>query len=76
MISNLLAIIHSIVLAIGVLLVIKFNNNPYKLTVRGKRFVFVCFLLVGYLMAQVLLHIEVSCDLRPNSNTPCIVRWM
>lgn len=74
MISNLLAIIYGLVIAVGVLLVIKFNNQS-RLTTRGKRVVFVCFFVLGYLLAQVLLHIEVSCDLRPNSNTPCVVRW-
>jgi hypothetical protein len=73
MISNLLAIIYGLTIAVGVLLVIKFNQN--KLTIRGKRVVFVCSILAGFLLAQIILHVEVNCDLRIGSTTPCAVRW-
>lgn len=74
MISNLLAIIYGIVIAVGVLLTIKYNNNNLKLTIRGKRLVAICAVIVGVMFAQVIIHVQVECDLRTNSS--CEIRWI
>jgi hypothetical protein len=75
MLSNLLAIIYSVAFASGVMILIRLNNDS-KLTLRGRRLVFVVSLVAGFFVAQFFLHFNVNCDLRPNATTTeCQVAW-
>jgi hypothetical protein len=75
MISNLIAILYGVFCGVIALLVIKFNQNPHRLTKRGKCFVFIVAIVLGFLLAQYIQHVEWNCDLRPQATTPCEVRW-
>lgn len=75
MISNLIAILYGVFCGVLALLVIKHTNNPAKLTKRGKYFVFIVFIALGFLLGQYILHVEWNCDLRPQATTPCEVHW-
>lgn len=57
MISNLIGVLFSLSLAVIVLLTNKANGNPYNLTMRGKRIIFVLAFIAGLLINQVLLHL-------------------
>lgn len=45
-------------------------------TLRGRRVAFFIALIVGLAIAQVLIHWNVDCDLRPNATTPCQIGWV
>lgn len=75
MISNVIAILFSMAFASGVMILIRLNNDS-KLTLRGRRLVFVVSLVAGFFVAQFFLHFNVNCDLRPNATTTeCQVAW-
>lgn len=57
MINTLIGILFSLILAVIVLFVNKFNDNPYNLTIRGKRVVFVLAFLLGLFINQVAVHL-------------------
>lgn len=57
MISNLVGIFFSLSLGVIALLVNKSNGNPYKLTTRGKRIVFILAFIIGLLLNQVMLNL-------------------
>ena len=76
MISIALCFIFATAIACGVLIVIKLNGNPNKLTLRGKRYVFVISLIAGSLVFQAAIHFNVNCDLRNNHKQQCHVSWL
>ena len=72
-----LSVFIAFILAITVMGINTVNENPFKLTLRGRRVLFVSALVVGYLFAQPVLHIQWDCDLRPNATTTqCKVNWI
>ena len=76
MISTALCFIFATAIACGVLIVIKLNGNPNKLTVRGKRFVFAISLIAGSLVFQTAISFNVDCDLRNNQKQQCHILWI
>jgi hypothetical protein len=75
MISNLIALLYGLFCGIIALLVIKHNGNPNKFTKRGKYAVLIFFTIIGFLLAQYILHVEWNCDLRPQATTACQIGW-
>jgi hypothetical protein len=71
MISNLFGVLFSILMAVIVLLTIKSNDNPSKLTIRGKRIVFVLALFGGFFIYQFAIHFYWTCD-----ETGCQIAWI
>jgi hypothetical protein len=72
----ILSVIFALVFAVVILATNTLNENPFKLTLRGRRVFFISALIGGYLLAQPVLHIQWNCDLRPNSTaTKCEVVW-
>lgn len=57
MISNLIGIGASLLIAAVISYTNKANGNPYKLTLRGKRVLFVMAFLLGLLINQIALHL-------------------
>ena len=57
MISNLIAIGASFLLAAGISRLHIVNGNPYHLTLRGRRVLFVVLFLIGLLINQIALHL-------------------
>ena len=75
MISNVIAILFSMVFASGVMILIRLNIDS-KLTLRGRRLVFVLALVAGFFIAQFATHFYVNCDLRPTASTSkCQMAW-
>jgi hypothetical protein len=73
---NVIAFIYATFFS-GVILYLIRSNYPtaQRLTVRGNRLVFLLLLVVGFLMAQIVLHINVNCDLtKPDS--VCEIWWI
>jgi hypothetical protein len=61
MISTVFSIIFAIIFSVGVLLIIKFNGNPSRLTIRGLRVLFIGMLPVGFLLAQFAINFYWFC---------------
>jgi hypothetical protein len=76
MISNIFAFVYATIFSGAVLYFIRSNYaSAHRLTTRGNRLVFLLLLVVGFIMAQVVMHIYVNCDLtQPNS--VCEIRWI
>jgi hypothetical protein len=73
---NVLAITFATFFSGAVLYFIR-STYPYaqRLTVRGNRLVFLLLLVVGFVMAQVMFHFYINCDLtQPNS--VCEIGWI
>jgi len=71
MISNIFGILFSLLIAVIVLLTIKFNDNPTKLTFRGKRIVFALALVGGFFLYQFAIHFYWTCDA-----SGCQIQWI
>lgn len=71
MISNLFGVLFSIFTAVIVLLTIKSNDNPSKLTIRGKRVVFALALVGGFFLYQFAIHFYWTCE-----PTGCQIAWI
>jgi hypothetical protein len=76
MISNIFAFIYATIFSGAILYFIRINYAPtQRLTVRGNRLVFLLLLVVGFTMAQFIMHFYVNCDLtKPNS--VCEIGWI
>jgi hypothetical protein len=74
--SNVLAFIFATFFSGVVLYYIRTTYpSSQRLTVRGNRLVFLLLLVAGFLMAQIVLHLYVNCDLtQPNS--VCEIGWI
>lgn len=60
----------------GVVLYInKINENPARLSLRGRRVLFVISIIIGFAIALFVTHFNVNCDLRSGATTPCHVGW-
>lgn len=57
MISNLIGIGASFLIAAVISRTNKLNGNPHKLTLRGRRVLFVVAFLIGLLINQIALHL-------------------
>lgn len=76
MINTLLGVLFSLFFGTMVLYLIKANGNPNKLTIRGKRVVFVLAIIGGFFIHLFATHFYIDCDLRPNATTTeCKVNW-
>jgi hypothetical protein len=51
------------------------NENPNKLTLRGRRVAFVVACLFGLIIYQITIHLYVVCDLTIK-NSPCTIGWI
>jgi hypothetical protein len=73
---NLIALIYATIFSGVVLYHIRTTYpSSQRLTTRGNRLVFLLLLVAGFLMAQIVLHINVNCDLtKPNS--VCEIWWI
>jgi len=70
MISNLVGILFSLFFAISVLTINTVNQNPLKLTIRGKRVLFAIAILGGLLLYQFAIHFFWYCN-----ESGCIIEW-
>jgi hypothetical protein len=75
MIMNFFYVLFAIFFGATVLYIIKINENPARLTLRGKRVVFVISLIIGFALALFVTHFNVDCDLRTGATTACHVGW-
>ena len=57
MISSIIGILFSVSVGVIALLTNKANGNPYKLTLRGKRLLFIVAFLIGLLINQIALNL-------------------
>lgn len=57
MISNGITILFSLSLGVIALLTNKLNGNPYKLTLRGRRILFIVAFAIGLLINQIAIHL-------------------
>lgn len=66
--SNVLAFIFATFFSGGFLYFIRSTYpSAHRLTVRGNRLVFLLLLVVGFFMADFIMHFYVNCDLtQPN----------
>lgn len=73
---NVLALIYATIFSGAVLGFIRYNYPQAKrLTIRGNRLVFLLLLVVGFFMAEFIMHFYVNCDLtQPNS--VCEIGWI
>lgn len=73
---NVIAFIYATIFSgAGLYFIRSTYPSSQRLTVRGNRLVFLLLLVVGFLMAQIVLHINVNCDLtKPNS--VCEIWWI
>ena len=75
MISNFLGLLFAMFFSGACLWLILSNNPATRLTIRGKRLVFLLLLAVGFFIFQVVIHFYVNCDLtQPNS--VCEIGWI
>lgn len=74
--SNVLAFIFATFFSGAVLYFIRSTYpSAHRLTVRGNRLVFLLLLVVGFFMAEFIMHFYVNCDLtQPNS--VCQIGWI
>jgi hypothetical protein len=74
--SNVLAFIFATFFSGAVLYFIRSTYpSAHRLTVRGNRLVFLLLLVVGFFMAEFIMHFYVNCDLtQPNS--ACQIGWI
>jgi hypothetical protein len=73
MIDTLFALGYATVFAVVVAFFVK--QEKY-VTLRGRRVAFFIALLVGFVMAQFIMHFYVDCDLRAGATTPCQIGWL
>lgn len=57
MISSIIGILFSVSVGVIALLTNKANGNPYQLTLRGKRLLFIVAFLIGLLINQIALNL-------------------
>ena len=70
MINTVLSISFSIFLAVSTLTLNTLNSNPLKLTLRGRRFLFVVAFVSGLLLYQFAIHFFWYCN-----ESECIIEW-
>lgn len=72
----ILGIIFALFFSVAILATNTLNENPFKLTLRGRRVAFISAFVGGFLLAQPVFHIQWDCDLRPSATTTeCKVAW-
>jgi hypothetical protein len=73
---NVIAFIYATIFSGGCLYFIRSTYpSAQRLTVRGNRLVFLLLLVVGFFMAEFVMHFYVNCDLtQPNS--VCEIGWI
>ena len=70
MINIVLGISFSLFTAVSALTLNTLNSNPLKLTLRGRRFLFVVALVSGFLLYQFAIHFYWYCN-----GSECIIEW-
>lgn len=70
MINTVLSISFSLFLAVSTLTLNTLNSNPLKLTLRGRRLLFVVAFVSGLLLYQFAIHFFWYCN-----ETECIIEW-
>ena len=72
----ILSSIFALIFAVAILATNTINENPFKLSLRGRRVAFIFAILIGFLLSKLVFHIQWDCDLRPNANsTDCKLIW-
>jgi hypothetical protein len=72
----ILSSIFALIFAVAILATNTVNENPFKLSLRGRRVAFIFAIVVGFLLSKPVFHIQWDCDLRPNAtSTECKVIW-
>jgi hypothetical protein len=59
-----------------VLAINSLHDNPFRLTLRGRRILFILSVISGLLMYYFVAHFNVDCDLRSNATKPCVIGWL
>jgi Na+/H+ antiporter NhaC len=75
MISTVFIVIFATTFGGLVLAINALHDNPFRLTLRGRRVLFAVSIIAGLLMYFFVSHFNVDCDLRSNANTPCVIGW-
>lgn len=57
MISNIVTVLFPLSMGVIALLTNKFNGNPYNLTIRGQRALFIVAVAIGLLIHQIAIHL-------------------
>ena len=70
MINTVLGISFSLFTAVSALTLNTLNSNPLKLTLRGRRFLFVVALISGFFLFQFAIHFYWYC-----TPSECIIEW-
>jgi len=70
MINTVLGISFSLFTAVSALTLNTQNSNPLKLTLRGRRFLFVVVFVSGLLLYQFAIHFFWYCN-----ESECIIEW-
>jgi uncharacterized membrane protein YbhN (UPF0104 family) len=72
----ILSSIFALIFAVAILATNTVNENPFKLSLRGRRVAFIFAIVAGFLLSKPVFHIQWDCDLRPNAtSTECKVTW-
>jgi hypothetical protein len=70
MINTVLGISFSLFTAVSVLTLNTLNSNPLKLTLRGRRFLFVVAFVIGIALYQFAIHFFWYCN-----ESGCVIEW-
>ena len=70
MINTVLGISFSLFTAVSALTLNTLNSNPLKLTLRGRRFLFIVAFVSGLLLYQFTIHFFWYCN-----ESECIIEW-
>lgn len=73
MISTLFAIGYALFATCAIALFVKHDNF---FTLRQRRKIFVIALFGNLIASQLIMHVQVDCDLRANATTPCVIGWL
>ena len=72
----ILSSIFALIFAVAILATNTVNENPFRLTLRGRRVAFIFAIAIGFLLSKPVFHIQWDCDLRANATTTeCKVIW-
>lgn len=73
---TVLSFIFATLFSVVVMAINVINENPFKLTLRGRRVLFAFAFVIGIVISQYVFHAEWNCDLRSNSTTTtCTLTW-
>lgn len=74
MISFVLNLAFGLFFGCAVLILIKLNDYT-KITLRGRRVIFIAAVIAGFLINLFVSNFSIDCDLRAGATTPCSIQW-